>query len=543
MGKLAVPFNVSIMHLTPEKLQGMKPVRVLDSFDNTGVNFHEDGLFSTTIFGRVGDPQRSSRFSYIDIKAPIMHPILFRAYGDLKQLYHGIMSGQEYALFSDEVGDFVRSDAINGRTGYAFFAANVSKIVFEATKSTSREHNIKLVTKYAKEAFTSKILVLPAGLRDMEQGADGRPQEDEINTLYRKLLAISNTINDAAVRQNIETINNSRWGLQQTFNAIYSMIEDMLQGKRKLIQNRWASRRIFNGTRNVITSLDASVHYLGAPGTISFTDTGIGLYQALKAILPVAIYQIKTGFLSRVFQSRETPAVLVNKKTLKKESVNLHSKYYDQYMTEEGIAKVLTMFAQEDVRHRYLELDGYYMGLIYKGPDGTFKLIQDIGEVPEGRNVKDVTPLTFCELLYLSVYENINRYPLYITRYPVQGMGSIYPSKMFVRTTIQVETRKELGPNWEPMDDKHIAYQFPIREGAFVNSLMPHGSRLDRLGADFDGDTCSGNALYTEDGVQEVDDYMKKASAFVDTSGKFLASTDIVTVQLVMHNLTGDPQV
>lgn len=540
MGKLDIPFNVTILELTAQKLQGMKPVTALDSFDGTGNNFHENGLFSVSIFGRVGDEQRNYRFSYIDIKVSVLHPILFRAISELKQLYSGILSGQEYALFDESEQDFVRSDAVHGKTGYAFFISHFKKINYTETKSVSRQHNIELVRKYLDVALTSKILVMPAGLRDMEMGADGRPQENEINTLYRKLLAISNTINDAAVRQNPETINNARWTLQQTFNQLYAMIEDMLQGKRKLIQNRWAARRIFNGTRNVITAMDTSVPYLGGAGSIDFNSTGVGLYQMLKAILPVAQYLLRHGFLSKVFVSPDQPANLVSKKTLKRETVLLKPHYFDQWMTDEGVAKIISMFAQEDMRHRYIEVDGYYLGLIYKGPDGTFRLMQDISEVPEGRDIKDVTPITFCELLYLSTYTDLNKYPCFVTRYPVTGMGSIYPSKVFCKTTIQVEVRRELGPNWEPMDEHHIAYQFPIRGGAFVNSLIPHSAKLGRLGADFDGDTSSFNVVYSDESIKEVDDFLGSPRAYIDTSGHFLSSTEVDTVRLVLHNLTGD---
>jgi hypothetical protein len=135
---------------------------------------------------------------------------------------------------------------------------------------------------------------------------------------------------------------------------------------------------------------------------------------------------------------------------------------------------------------------------------------------------------------------NLNQYPLFVTRYPVTGMGSIYPSKVFCKTTIQVEVRRELGPTWEPLAETHTAYQFPIRGGAFVNSLIPHSAKLERLGADFDGDTCSGNALYSDESIKEVDNFLASRRAYVDTSGRFLSTTNVATVQLVLHNLTGD---
>jgi hypothetical protein len=542
MARSDIPFNVDLLELTPRKLEGLRPVRVLDIFDGASGNFHPDGLFSVLIFGKVGDERRSRAFSYIDIKVPILHPIIYRTLVQLKRLYAGIVAGNEYAVWNDETKDFERSDAIAGKTGYAFFIEHWNKIEFEQSKSTQREQNILLIKKYRDtgKALTSKVVVMPAGLRDLEVDGAGRIREDEINTLYRRILSIANTISDSAVKTNVELLNTARYTLQQTFTELFESIESMIEGKKKLLMGKWASRRIMNGTRNVITAMDPAPAYLGAPGSIRFNDTVIGLYQAMKSTLPVALYHLRSGFLSTVFQAVDQPALLVNKKTLKAEPVRLKPYYFDRYMTGEGLEKVITSFNEESVRHHALEIEGHYLGLIYKGPDHTFRLLHDIDEVPEGRSKADVHPLTFCELLYLSVYRVINNYPTYVTRYPVTGMGSIYPSKMFVKTTIRSEKRRELGEDWTPMDESHVAYEFPLTGGPFVNSLSPHPAKLGGLGADFDGDTASANSVYSDEAIAEVEGFFMQKRAYVGTDGRLKSSTNVSTVQLVMHNMTSD---
>lgn len=540
MKPLDVPFNVSLLSLTPKKLQGLRRVSVLDIFDGAGSDFHEDGLFSISTFGKVGDDRRSKRFAYIDIKVPIFHPVIYRALVSLKRLYSGIIAGNEYVLWSDEINDFERSDALNGKTGFAYFVEHWEKIKFEETTSVSREQNILMIAKYLTTSMTSLVVVMPAGLRDIEIGADGRARKDEINDFYARLLSIANTISESSVRSNPQMINTARYGLQTAFNELFEYIESMIEGKKKLLMGKWASRRIMNGTRNVITAMDTSTAYLGSAGSVGFNSTVIGLYQGLKTIMPVARFHIRNGFLAKVFVSVEMPARLVDKKTLKAVDVKLKSQYFDRFMTDEGVEKVLTSFAEEGLRHKPIEIDGYYLGLVYKGPDGTFKIIQDIEEVPATRSQRDVYPLTFCELLYLSCYKVLNKFPLFVTRYPVTGVGSIYPSKMHVMTTIKSQQRRELSDMWDPMDDDHVAYEFPITGGSFVNSLVPHSAKLARLGADFDGDTASANVTYSDEAIAEVDHYLKKRKAYVGTDGKFTSSVDVSTVALVLHNLTGD---
>jgi hypothetical protein len=538
MQKSDVPFNVSILQLTEKKLVGVKPVTKQDIFDGATHNFDESGLFSVSIFGKVGDEKRSQRFSFIDVKAPVFHPVIYRALSNMKRLYAAIMSGSEYATWNPEEKDFERSNAVVGRTGFAFFLEYWRFIEFGDTKSTTREMNTSLIQKFKDVALTSKIIVMPAGMRDVELDG-GRVSMDEINTLYRKLLAISNTIPESALKTAPEVINTARYNLQLTFNALYDMLENMVQGKKKLLMGKWASRRIQDGTRNVITAMDTSNPYLGAPDAVGFNNTVIGLYQLMKAARPISMYHIRNGFLASVFYEVGRPVRLVNKKTLRMEEVTLRTQSYDRWMTNEGIEKVMTSFSDENLRHKALEIEGYYLGLMYKGPDGTYRMFQDIGDVPIERSRKDVSPITFCELLYLSVFPYINGLPLFLTRYPVTGVGSIYPSKAYVKTTIIGETRKELNENWQVSAESKVAYQFPITGGAFINSLVPHSAKLGKLGADFDGDTASANVTYSDESIQEVNEHLTKKLAYVGTDGSFTSSIDVATVALVMHNLTG----
>lgn len=542
MQRQAVPFNVSLLQLTPAKLKGLKPVRSLDIFDGAGSSsFHEDGLFSVSIFGKVGDERRSQRFSYIDLKVPVFHPVIYRALVGLKRLYAGILAGVEYAKWNPVLNDFERSNQLEGQTGYAFFCQHWDKIDFVETKSSSRDQNIKLINKYKDRAMTDKVVVMPAGLRDVEVLPDGRIQKDEINEFYSKLLAVANTVYEAAARgAQPEMLNITRWRMQRLFCELYEYLEAMIEGKKKLLMGKWAARRVQNGTRNVITAMDTSTPYLGASGAVGFNNTIMGLYQTLKGLMPVARYHLRHGFLSQVFPGPGVPVHLVNKHSWQAEEVELKSAYFDRYATDEGLEKVISAFGEESMRHKPVEIEGRYLGLIYKGPDGTFRLMRSIDELPEGRSKADVHPLTFCELLYTSTYLALNKYPVFVTRYPVTGIGSIYPSKVYVKTTIQSQVRRQLNENWEPMDDEHTAYQFPIVGAPFVNSLVPHSAKLKGLGADFDGDTSSATIVYSDESVQEVDNFLSTKRAYVGTDGRFISSTGVDTVNLVLHNLTGD---
>lgn len=541
MERQAIPFNISLLELTDAKIAHMRPVTSLDFLEGNSTAPHPNGLFSAEIFGKVGDEARMRRFSYINVKTSVFHPVVFRALLALKRLYGDIMAGTEYATWNPLQKDFERSDVVNGQTGYQFFVSHWKEIEFQETKSDQREQNILLINKYKHMAMTSRVVVLPAGMRDLEYGPDGRMREDEINTIYRSLIAKSNSITESVLRANPEMINTVRYSIQNTFNQLYDLLEAMVEGKRKLILGKWASRRIFDGTRNVITAMNTSSEMLGAKGNVGYNHSVTGLYQGLKAARPIAVFAIKNGFLQKAFPGPGVPAKLVNKKTLKAENCDLRPEYYDKWMTTEGIEKLLSAFSEDDVRHKPIEIDGHWLGLMYKGPDKTFRFCQSVDELPEGRDPKDLHPLTFCELLYLSTYRELDdKLPAFVTRYPITGMGSIVPSIMKLKTTIRHEVRRELGPDWNPLPEDYTAYEFPITGGEFVNSISPHTSKLARLGADFDGDTSSFNVTYTDESIQEMREFLNSKRAYVGTDGRPIASIAISTVNLVLYNMTGD---
>ena len=543
MQKIAMPFNISLLGLTPDKLKGLGRVSALDHFDGATTDFHPEGLFSTKIFARVGDELRSLRFGYIDIKVEIFHPLIFFSLTKLKRMYGEIMSGKAWAVWSDEKKDFERGKPGEGaRTGYAFFIEHWRDIGFDDGISNRRQQQIELIKKHYDIALTSKIVVMPAGLRDLEIDEFGRKSEDEVNKIYRQFIALSNIVVETSLITNPEVVDKARYDMQMRFCELYDHIESLIKGKKKLFLGKVASRRIFNGTRNVITSMNTAVLQLGKKGSPNSNSTIIGLYQYLQATLPVSTAQVMV-FLQKMFPDINAAARLVDPKTLRVTDVFLHNRYYDKWATTEGVEKIISSFKEEDLRNIPLMIDGYFLGLLYLGPDGTYKVMQSIDELPKERLAEHVRPLTLTDVLYLSVYRHFSKYPLFVTRYPVTGVGSIYPSNTHLRVTVDFVERAMLDDGWQNAGEEHVAHEFPIMGSAFVNSLIPHSKNLARLGADFDGDTASGNIAYSDEAIEETRNFFNTKRAYVGTNGKLLYSCAVNTVELVVHNLTGEPDV
>lgn len=477
--------DFSIMHLTKQKLQPLKPVKVLDIYDNLD-NFHEDGLFSISIFGRVGDAQRDLRMSYIEIGIDVLHPLVFRNVLKLKRFYSEIIKGNSYAIFDSKKNDFVESDAIDGETGYNFFLSYWDRIIFEKNNSKQRNSRIDFIEKYRNVAKTKYILVLPAGLRDIEVDPDGRDVEGEVNEFYRRIISISNTLSSNTNVDNRIT-DSARLGIQNAFNSIYSFVIALSGKKGGFILHKWARRKVFNSTRAVLTAQIPTVNKLSNMDYPGWNNTVMGIAQLMKALLPVAVNKLMTfDLVTESFPSGDNSAYLINKKTLKREMFNIPNRVTDDWTTQKGAEGLFQTFMDHHVRESEVEVDGHYLGLIYRGPDKTFKIIYDIDEVDNypWMDKKYVHPITWIELVYLMGYKEWNTYPMVTSRYPISGSGSIYPSYTFVKTTVLSETRWLVDDDGNKvLDDKAIVY--PILDNpTFIDSEAVSPSRLAGMGAD-----------------------------------------------------------
>lgn len=538
-----VPFNVTIMDTSPERLRLMRPVTALDYFENVSGEFHDDGLFSVSIFGRVGDEARDRRFSFIDIKVDIFHPVIYDRLVSLRSLYRDLMAGKAYATWNAELGDFESSNEVDGQTGYAFFAQHWRDIKFQRNRSDIRAMRIDLIEKFKDRAMTSKILVMPAGLRDIEVDQSGNMKEGDINALYRRILSIANTVAATDNRNVSSAVDNARQMLQLTFNELYESVEKMLTGKKGFLQDKWASRRVFDGTRNVITAMDHSVEELGAVNAPRFTDAIVGLRQLSRAVLPVTNYLLLNGYMKDVFSHGNGSARLIDPVTLRPEIVQVSAMSYDRWNSEEGLQKVVSSYGEASLRNKPVMIEGRYAALIYTGPDGTFRVFHDIEQLPEDRSRDHVRPINLMELLYLSGYRRWNTFCGYITRYPVTGLGSCYATTLYVKTTVVGEVRRELGEDWQPLGDAYVAPEFPTYSPlAYMDSLSIPAVRLAGLGADFDGDTASLNVLYTDEAEAEVRAYLNSRAAYYDPIDGERASIDTDTLNLVLKAMSGAPR-
>lgn len=541
------PFNLSLLVPSKEQLRTIRPVTTLDIFDGPGGNFHDDGLFSTLTFGRVGDPLRDRTFGYIDMHIPVLHPVMYSRLIKLKALYKGILSGQQYAVFDETQEDFVETDVLTGQTGYAFFVSHWEKLNPKKTGSSSRDLRVELLNRYRDQAFLKHLLVMPAGLREADIDTDGRVSMDEVNELYQSVMMSSRNIPETLGRNDdLSVYDRTRFTLTLQVLKIYEYIERLISGKGGFIQSRWASRRVFNGTRNVLSSLDPAAVDLDAPNRPKMNDTVVGLYQASKSVLPKTIYSLKTSVVGEIFETTNNMVQLVDPKTFKQTWVEISNEDMDRWGTDEGLERVVNDLSVVEKRSRHVEVAGHYLALVYVDNQSNYRILRGIEELPEDRDPKWVRPITYAELIYLSGLGMWYTTSAFVVRYPIENYNSSIPTKSYVKTTVVGELRYPLNEDWQRDDSLPLALEYPrFVEGEtpqYHDSISVPAPYLDSLGADFDGDTVSYNAVYSQEAIEESDRFFKTRRAYIQTGGGLAFSINVATLKLAMRYMSGDPE-
>ena len=139
-------FNINPMVIDDQHAFMMGEVTSLAIFESNSQVFDEHGLFSTTIFGPVGSTLRLEKPGYIDLKIPILHPLVYKHLISLNANFDKILSGKMKARFDPDTATFIEDSS--GGTGYEFFMQYIQYVDFKENASRERRDKIALVRGY-----------------------------------------------------------------------------------------------------------------------------------------------------------------------------------------------------------------------------------------------------------------------------------------------------------------------------------------------------------------------------------------------------------
>ena len=484
-------FNVDLMVIEQQHLPYLKEVKSLGIFENNSKVFDPLGLFSTEIFGQVGSKDRLEKAGYIDLRLPILHPLCYQHLISLNKLYDGILAGKIIARYDADTGDFVE-DRTNGSTGFEYFMNYLPYLQFKnPNNSQDRANRIALVKRaIPKEFWLDKLYVIPAGIRDYYIDAKGRPNIDEINEIYRKILITTNLLrNNAIEKQNYSAYDIPRYKLQLLVLEVFDYIKTLVSGKKGFIEGKWASRGIMGGTRNVLTASASPIKDLNDPSAAGFNHTIVGLYQYTKAIEPLAMHELLKKFILGVISPYSNTARVIDSKTLETTYKTLDVKAKDFWIKKEGLTSLFNKIKQDVIKNQPAMVGSDYLCLV-EDKGSTIYLVRDTNNLPDGVNKKNLRPITYGELIYIAVADTVKNVRCTVTRYPITLIGSIYPSRPYLKST-------DLGRkvNLITENGEYTYYEYPIIGRQYISSVTVHSSHEPALNSDHDGDSLLGVIL------------------------------------------------
>jgi hypothetical protein len=196
-----------------------------------------EGLFSEEIFGRIGSNQRKQTYGYIDLGVKIIHPQAWDIVTGINPAFNKlILTKKKYSIGVD--GDLIEDPG--GKTGLYFLISNFDKLNLSLLGKFKPE-NVKFIKKNKDLLFIDKLLVLPAGIRDIQfSKTTGKKmiQFSEINALYQELITQTKTIPLNSVMLPEEILNSINTSIQRKAIEISEWILQRMKGKGGLLRVR-----------------------------------------------------------------------------------------------------------------------------------------------------------------------------------------------------------------------------------------------------------------------------------------------------------------
>ena len=547
---MALPVNISLMNVDAFIDQHQcKQVTSLFIRESSSDEFHHDGLFSEDIFGQIGSSERLITFGYIDLRTTIIQPLIYGYLIRIKGLYGEIMASKTYAVFDKKEMDFkvAGADEPGAGTGYKFFIDRFNDIKLKKTESASQNDKVAVIEKYRKSCLIDKFLVLPAGLRDMKVD-EGKPASDSINKLYSSLMNYCQAMPMNTQAANSDVFDSVRFSIQKKANEIYEFLFDMMEGKFGYFQRKYSSRNLALGTRNVITPADMSGSSPDDPAYLKCDEVKVPVFQAAKMFQPLVVHWIKYQ-TTKIISQFADQVTLINPDTFKLEYQSITEDEKNLFTTSEGIEKLISLFRDKEFRFNpvYVKTENdkkFYMSLIYDDGDEVYSLrdVEAFRQSYSGTkmfNPAKLRPMTYAELIYMSVYlATVDKFA-YVTRYPAIEIGSTVPCKVHIGTTSPSRKVKLINTAFEETINITLP-EYPVIGASFVDSTILHPSILKGLNADFDGDTVSVNGIISVEANEEVRKHLLSKERFIHANGELFASkTDLAN--LTIFNLSRDP--
>jgi DNA-directed RNA polymerase beta' subunit len=475
-------------------------------FDRGGVPT-SDGLLSTELCGLTTN-ERKETYTYIDLNDHFLHP---KAYKDIKRLdrrVDDIIAGTKKFII-DEKGQIIE-DEENGQTGIRFLYKNWEKIKFIRNDSNSRNERINMLEAYPKDViFTRYWLVCPAFYRDVnfKNYEGGKLSHNKLTDKYSKLLKFANMLESISFDF---MMYNTQYSIQQQLVDIYNFLKEKQEKKNGMIRKSLLGKSIDYGARSVIT---APRFNLNQKVMTSFKYTGVPLAQLCSLFFPFVMYYLKRWVSDKQI---EINGFYNDKKV---QDLNM---YYDEQKLKAQVDKFIFSYSE---RFELVEVPVIDEGNKHK----EYFDFEGIDE--NGNEIK--RKLTWCDIIYQSVYEATLDKHVWITRYPLIDYFGTFTTRISVLSTVNTMYMKIGDKVYESYPHIDLTFDKKTVSTYFLDTLALANVYLPGLGGDYDGDQVTIKSVFSQEANAECEKIMLSNSNILNICGKNVRETTNEGIQTI----------
>lgn len=242
-------------YINREKLHEVKNAVLLSLNDKN--SFDPEGLWSETIFGRIGSKERKLKFGYIKLNIPMIRPVIYkllRTYSD--QMREILLETAKFTI--DDSGKLIY-DNVNGETGLLFLLNNYKKIDFEKCSKRDKQLVGQFFNTHKDKVFLDNYWIIPpGGIRDMSVNRNIKQFSSEINDIYEKIISLNDQIILYEFDDDMKQI--LALELQKCLIQAHVWVQNKMTGKSGLLRGTMLKKSV-DYTARIIAMSDPSIPF------------------------------------------------------------------------------------------------------------------------------------------------------------------------------------------------------------------------------------------------------------------------------------------
>ena len=509
----------------------MIPVTNATAKERGGV-FTSDGVFSPYIFGVTPD-ERRTKFSYIDIGTRVFHPYIYQILSNVipKNTMSKIVAGQgSWSVDKDgQIEEILETEPNYDpeATGIDWLIDHWDDFKWKRNSSRIRDQRVKLLASYKKEDIViTKWLVIPVFYREI-QTVSGIEKTPDIDKWYCDLIRYAQFYQRSPIPS---MAHNTKFMIQQTLLNIRKYGQSLVQLKHGFFKKSVLGKSIDYGYRSVISCVNMDMYDTPDDNPIDMYSTGFPLAQLCVMGFPFMKAEV-LEFMRQLFEAIGT-RYPIRGKDGKVRLINLDEPM--SMYTEDYVQKQIDLWINTPgVRFRPVMIPTEEGEFPFRFPGDT----QYNPKNPDaGKDISNRV-FTWTDLLYICANNCLADKHVYITRYPLTDYFGIFPSRVFILSTLKTTKMTVMGKEYKyyPVIDPSLPESRVST--LFVDTVTMSVPYLKGLGGDYDGDQITEKMVFTQEANEEAEKLLKSPKHYITEDQELIRVVQNESY-LTFYNLT-----